>query len=362
MEKFCPRSPVPWLIRFAWAVVVGCGYWHTGTVAAATEPWSVRYEETYKLQQRESIQFRVPYSRIPVRSWRLVVESNGNILSDLHVLRLADESLLYFETYESHHAVNIPWGSGEEIAVVLTAGRHGGLYTITFLGPPAETAPVSYSYRVNRALEAYAVGNRLGAEELCRDALREDPSDGVARVMLAGFLRDRHFYDQATVLLEEAMAGDLPAEMQELAVQLSKELKQLRVPLAPEVEAALATAARQLEEGQAAAAVATCDHLLAEREQLTAEARSRALQCRGQGLHSLGRHFEAVDAYTRALTVTRSRDAQAVIYFHMAQLFVDMDNPNQAEGAFNIAIQYGLPPGLELQAAETLRQLPRQKE
>jgi tetratricopeptide (TPR) repeat protein len=299
---------------------------------------------------------QVNFDQIPVRAWRLVVDGN-QIQSDLHVLRLKNESLLYFEADESYHEVDIPWGRGEVISIVLTAGRHGGSYTVTFLGPPREAVVASYSYRVNRALEAYAVGKRIEAEELCQEALQEDPTDGAARVMLAGFLRDRHFYERAATLIAEALAQELPDDMRELALQLSEELDRLQAPLSPTVRAGLEAAENQLAAGDPAATVATCDGLLTGTEDLSTEARSLILQSRARALHQLGRHFEAVDTYTRALTVTRSREDQAVIYFYMAQLFVDMGNVTQAEGAFNIARQYGLPPGLELQAAEAVRQI-----
>jgi tetratricopeptide (TPR) repeat protein len=297
-----------------------------------------------------------------VRAWRLVVDSAGHTLSDVTVLRLRNESLLYFETDESHHDVDVPWGRNEEISVVLTAARDGGLYTVTFLGPPRQNAPASYSYKVNRALEAFATGDGVAAERLCEEALREDSQDAVARVLLAGFLRDRHFYDRAALLIEEALALDLPPDMRNLANQLSEEISRLQTPVEPAIQNELEQIESQLAAGDAAAAVATCDAILSRRESLSAEARSEILQKRGGALHALGRHFEAIDSFTQALTITRSREDQAIIYFRMAQLFLDMDNRAQAEGAFNIALQYGLPPGLEQQALEALRQLTRNRE
>jgi len=333
-----------------------------GAETAVSEPWEAWVSNTYQLGEGESLQFLVTYEQIPVRSWRLLVDSSGHTLSDVHVLRLEDETLLYFETDESHHEVDVPWGWNEEISVVLTAARDGGLYTVTFLGPPHQNAPAAYSYKVNRALEAFAAGDGEAAEQLCEDALREDSSDAVARVLLAGFLRDRHFYDRAALLIKEALALELPPDMRELAGQISDELIQLQTPMEPEIQSELDKVSRQLASGDAAAAFATCDELLSRREKLSAEARGEILQNRGWALHLLGRHFEAIDSYTRALTITRSREDQAVIYFRMAQLFLDMDNRAQAEGAFNIALQYGLPPGLELQALEALRQLTRNRE
>ncbi len=45
---------------------------------------------------------------------------------------------------------------------------------------------------------------------------------------------------------------------------------------------------------------------------------------------------------------------QAIIYFHMGVLYQQMDNLKQAEGAYTIALKYGLPVGLDLQARESL--------
>ena len=45
----------------------------------------------------------------------------------------------------------------------------------------------------------------------------------------------------------------------------------------------------------------------------------------------------------------------------MGRLFLDMENLDQAEGAFAIARRYGLPPGLDLQAAEAQDRISRQK-
>ncbi len=327
------------------------------SVCAAKEaqPWETWQETTFDLEAGESVQFRVDFAQIPVRTWRLRVEG-GDLTADLNILRLQDESLLYFETEEPVHDVTIPWGKGEEIAVAIVAGRAGGVFHVSFLGPPRQKAPAAYSYGVNRALEAYASGQRLAAQKLCEDALRADPADDVARVMLAGFLRDLHFYERAAKMIEIALAGDLPGDMKALAAQLQQELQELRAPLAAEVREGLAAADQELADGDPGAALATCDRLLADPE-LGGPARSLLLQYRGRALHELDRFFEAVDAYTQALTVTTSREEQAIIYFRMARLFLDMDNPTQAEGAFNIARQYGLPAGLELQAAEAVERI-----
>ncbi len=152
--------------------------------------WETWESESYTLQARESFQFPVAYDDIQARRWRLVVDGM-DINCDLSVLRMADESLVYFETNESLHEVSIPWGEGEELIVVVTNRNRPGAVVVSFQGPPRDQSHASYSFDVNRALEKYAAGQRLDAEKFCRDALLKDEDDVVAKVLLAGFLRDR---------------------------------------------------------------------------------------------------------------------------------------------------------------------------
>ena len=98
-----------------------------------------------------------------------------------------------------------------------------------------------------------------------------------------------------------------------------------------------------------------CDDLLAGNKKLTLASRSQVYVLRGRALEGLNRNFEAIDSYTQALSLDQSKSAQAVAYFHMAELYLKMNNLIQAEGAFTIAIKYGLPTGLEVQAREDLR-------
>jgi hypothetical protein len=318
--------------------------------------WEAWETYQYTLQVGESLHFRVDFTQIPVRNWRLVVEGD-NCLSDLHILRLKDESLLYFETDESRHEVTIPWGKGEEISAVLTASRSPGVFTVFFLGPPPESAQAAYSYRVNRALEAYTAGRLTEAERLCQEALQEDSDDGVARVLLAGFLRDRNYYEKAADLIAEALATSLPPDMRDLAIQLQEEIARMRAPLSADLREGLVAVERHLEAGDSEAALRVCEQLLARNADVSAQARSRILQQQGRALHRLGRHFEAVDTFTQALNLASSREDEALIYFRMAELFWDMGNLSQAKGAFGVARQYGLPPGLDIQAQEALRRI-----
>jgi hypothetical protein len=323
-------------------------------------PWTEWAAQSYRLQPGESVQFRVAFAEIPVRSWRLQVEGELEQRCDLQVTRVRDAASVHWRQGETRHDVTVPWGRDEELIAVLTAPA-GGVFAVRYLGPPPEAAQAAYSYEVNRALESYAAGRRLEAEGFCEAALARDSGDAVARVLLAGFLRDRHFYERATEMIEAALAGDLPPDMRDLAVTLQEELAQLQAPLPRALREGLDRVGTLLARGDAAEALGLCDALLADHESARPEALSRIQRDRGRALHALGRNFEAVDAYTRALTEARSREAEAVIYYRMGCLFLDMDNLGQAEGAFSIARKYGLPPGLDLQAAEALERIARRR-
>ena len=82
-------------------------------------------------------------------------------------------------------------------------------------------------------------------------------------------------------------------------------------------------------------------------------------QVRGRALAGLDRNFEALDAFTAALQLCRSRGDEAVIYHHMGRLYFGMDNLQQARGAYAMALQIGLPSGLDLQAREDLKTIDR---
>ncbi len=328
---------------------------------AAAAPWETWGTEAYTLEAGEAFSFRIAYDEIPVRSWKLVVDSDY-VLGDLHVLRLRDGSLLYFEKDESHHEVTVPWGEGEEISVVLTAGRRtGGVFTVKLMGPPRDAARASYSYKLNRALEAYAAGRRPEAELLCEEALRENPDEGVALVLKAGFMRDKRFYPQASALVARALQQDLPPEMKLLALDLQDELARLRRNLPEDLLARLADIDALLEKDEGAAALAAVDELAEARFPMEPGqgniARMEIQKRRGRALHRENRWFEAVDVFTVALAMAESRADQAIIYFHMGELFLDMENRRQARDAFRIAASYGLPQDENARAAAALADL-----
>lgn len=330
------------------------GLWLGAAVAPAAdgsyEVWSA---ESYTLMPRESFQLRIAYDQIQVRNWKLIVDG-GDQNCDLHVKRDRDGSLLYQQNDQQHHEVIVPWGIGEEVSIVVTNRAVKGAFVVSLLGPPRDQVHASYGYHVNRALEKFAAGQRLAAEDECRLALVADPSDGVAKVLLAGFMRDRQYLDRATALIDEALAGPLPDSMQEIAESMRQELIKLRAPLPLPVRRGVEDAENLLIAGEAQSALAVCEKLFDGELELDAHARSRLLMLQGQALDQLGRNFESVDAFTHALQLNRNKAQEGIIYFHMGRLFLKMDNLPQAQGAFTMALQNGLPSGLDLQARESL--------
>lgn len=315
------------------------------------ETWSA---ESFTLSPRESFQLRVSYDQIQVRNWRLVVDG-GDQNCDLHVKRVKDDALLYHQIDQRHHEVLVPWGEGEEVSIVVTNRNNQGAFVVSIMGPPRDQVHASYSYHVNRALDKFAAGRRLAAEEECRNALLENPDDGVAKVLLAGFLRDRQYLDRATVLIEEALASELPGNMQAIAESMHQELIKLRAPLPAPVRRGVREAEDLLISGRAQDALTVCEKLLGGELELEAGARSQLLVLQGQALDQLGRNFEAVDSFTLALQLNRNKESEGIIYFYMGRLFLKMDNLPQAQGAFTMALHNGLPSGLDVQARDSLQ-------
>jgi hypothetical protein len=318
--------------------------------------WETWSSESYTLQARESFQFPVAYDDIPARRWRLVV-NGGDTNCDLSVLRMTDESLVYFETNETLHEVSIPWGEGEELIVVITNRNRPGAVVVAFQGPPKDQAHASYSFDVNRALEKYAAGQRLEAENYCRKALLKDEDDAVAKVLLAGFLRDRNEYSQAAGIIDEALVGELNPGMREVAEGLRKELDVLRAPQSKTLIKGIERIENHLENGDGAKGLAECENLLKSEEDLKNADHGLLLMYKGRSMVLLDRHFEAIDVFTQALSFTRPFAQQAIIYFHMGALYDEMGNLIQAEGAYTVALKHGLPVGLDVKAREALASL-----
>jgi tetratricopeptide (TPR) repeat protein len=344
-----------WIRKFRTALCAGClVLLGASQVSAQDGIWERWKSESFTLVPYESFQFHVDFSEMPVRSWKLKVDG-GDMNCDVSVLRVQGEALLYYETNQQRHEVDIPWGIGEEVMVVLTCRSEKGSFTVDLLGPPKNQAQAAYSYHVNRALEAYGSGERLRAEDECRLAIDQDPSDAVAKVLLAGFLRDRNYYSRAAEIVDEALQGDLPEDMRRLAQDLREDLAELMAPLPPEIAEGCARAEDLIAADRAGEALEVCDGLLSGDLKLDSAAKSRLQMLRGQALDRLDRNFEAIDAFTQALHLAKSRKNEAVIYFHMGRLYMKMDNLQQARGAYTMALNYGLPSGLDVQARETLK-------
>ncbi len=356
------KPPSGILCKFQTGVVLGLvvGLLLASTMAQAQggvyETWS---SDSFTLAPRESFQLKVSYDQIQVRNWKLVVDG-GDQNCDVHVRRSRDGSLLYQQNDQRHHELVVPWGYGEEVSIVITNRNTKGAFVVSLLGPPRDQVHASYSYHVNRALDKFSAGQRLAAEAECRKALVENPDDGVAKVLLAGFLRDRHYFDRATGLVDEALAGELPDSMREIAESMSRELLKLRAPLPLPVRLGVEEAEGLLIAGEGAKALTVTEKLLDGELELDSGSRSRLLMLQGQALDQLGRNFESLDAFTNALQLNRNKANEGVIYFHMGRLFLKMDNLPQAEGAYTMALENGLPSGLDVQAREALQLITNQ--
>ncbi len=326
----------------------------SGVARASHGVWETWSAESFTLEARESFQLRVKYEEIQVRSWKLVVDG-GDQNCDLLVTRMGDGSLLYQLSDERHHELIVPWGEGEEVSIVVTNRRVKGAFVVSVMGPPRGEVHASYSYHVNRALEKFAGGRRLAAADECRLALLANPDDGVAKVLQAGFLRDRHDFAAAVVVIDEALAGDLPGDMRSVAVSMRDELQRLLAPLPAPVRQGVQAAEELLAAGQAQAALDRCDDLLDTAAPLEASALRQVLMIRGRALVELGQNFAALDAFTQALQLNMNRANEGLIYYHMGQLYLRMENLPQARGAFAMALQAGLPSGLEVPAREALK-------
>ncbi len=360
---FCTPAPAGDAFRAAPDVAAAEGAGGTSGTAGALggnggEPSSVLHTwgtEAYRLEAGESFQFRIEYKQIPVRRWRLLVEGD-HLRCDVSVRRERDGSLLYHGWDESRHAIEVPWGRGEVLSVAVTA-REKGVFTIRFLGPPPDAVSPSYGPEVNRALEAYAAGQRDEAERHCWRAVDEGDDAGVARVFLAGLVRDRGWPELAAALLAEALATDLPPEVATLADRLLADLGpggSAGLPAAPQQAPA---AAGLLARGEPAAALEAADRRLREGPEPDPQTYGWLLQVRGEALHALGRHYEAVDALTQALALTSWRPGQASLHYKLGELLADMDNPGQAAQAFATARALGLPAELDRRAAARLADL-----
>lgn len=247
-------------------------------------------EESYRLGPGESTTITVTFAQVPVRRWVLLVESPGSA-SHVNVRRIHDGSLVYDQRGERRHEVPVPWGQGESLSAVVTAGRQGGVFQVSVWGPPADQYLRAYSYEVNRALEAFARGEVPGARNHLQAALRQDPQDEVARVLLLGLEADQ--------VPSPVTAFDPATE--------------------PGPDDAAESARR------------------------VATARERAA-----ALREVGRRYEAVEALQGVLQAGVPASSRGSVLVDLAHVLLDLGNVAQARAAWDQAVALELDvPGLE---------------
>ncbi|MEZ4386806.1 MAG: hypothetical protein R3D98_04390 [Candidatus Krumholzibacteriia bacterium] len=277
-------------LLLAWTLIAAA----TPSAASWAPPGLVSWgEESYRLGPGESTAFAVTFAQIPVRRWVLLVEGDLDA-SHLNVRRVADGSLVFDQRAEKRHEVDVPWGVDEEISAVLTAGRRGGVYQVSVWGPPADAYLRSYSYEVNRALEAFARGDSGAARNHLLAALRDRPQDPVAGVLLAG-----------------TEAGNLPS--------------------------ALGPADLDLADGPA---------------DPSTTARVAAVRGRVAALRASGQLFAAVEALQGELSRPQAAALRVDLLTDLVQVMLDLGNVTQARRALDVAHALGLDPERWRQLAE----------
>lgn len=316
--------------------------------------WVTRHEEVFRLDPGQSLQFRVDFSDIPVRRWKLTVDGDQRTC-DLNVLNLSDGSLLYQKSRESRHSVMIPWGRGESLMVTLTAGlSSGGVFTVKFVGPPRDKARRAYGPRLNRALEAIESGDSRRAEAILHDVARGGEDSGVAALLLAGLLKQRGDLEQAAAMMQYALSQPLPDELVDVRRELARQLATVREPRPPE----LAQADSLLAAGDSLSAVAElksflADHPAPERGTAPCEAWRRLAKIQA----ARGERVAALQSYDAAVRAAPDPGMRALVTFDLARLQESLHNPVQAVAALREAQRLGLPPDLDREAAETIARL-----
>jgi len=318
--------------------------------------WVAWGTETYNLEPGESVQFRIDFDDIPLRAWILTVEGDQR-LCDLNVLRLDNAQLVYQQHAESRHHVRMPWGLGEAAAVTVTASRSvGGLFTIKFLGPPADQAERAYGYRINRVLEHLEAGRDVRAEALLRDVIRANTDEtGLAALLLAGLLKDRGEFKRAAAMLDLALSYELPAGFDEVERRLRAHLAAATRSATPELQ----TADHLLADGDHDAVIAHCERWLETlgEDEVTAWERCEALRRIGRAHQECGRQVLAIDALNNALREARESGQKALVYHRLGLLLLDMGNADQARRALAAARALGQPPDLNASTEDLLNNL-----
>ncbi len=314
--------------------------------------WTARGQETYLLRGGESVQFRVEFSQLPVRAWRLTVDGD-QLLCHVNVLRLTDGSLLYQLNNESHHEVRVPWGRDEAVAVTITADLSGGgVFTVKFLGPPPDDARQAYGYVMNRGLEALEAGENERAEALFAESVQLGEDGAAAELMLAGLAKNRGDLEAAAAHLDRALDHRLPPELADVGQELRRRLDVVRVHGSP----LLADADGMLAAGDTTGAERACRLALSE-PGATAWTCSEAQRRLGRILQGRSDLYGALAAFDQAVRDAADRGQKALGAFELARLHLALANPGQARDALQLARKLGLPGDLDREAGTLLRQL-----
>ncbi len=328
-------------------------------VCAAGVPeglWEPRASEVYNLEAGESVQLRLAFDELPVRTWILSVEG-GLRPCDLNVFRMKTGAMLHQQHDESRHRVRVPWGRGEAVTITLTANRRtGGSYTVKFLAPPAEEAPLAYGYDLNRALEAMETGRTGPAEIHLRDAAVNEPRDaGVAYLLMASLARNRNEMERAAGLLDMALAEGLPEELEHVELELRKQLARVQKRGAP----TLRDVDFFLSLGNGDEAVERITRYLEDDESrsFTDWDHCEAYRRLGHARQLMGELIPAQEAMDRALTLATDSGQKALVYHRLALLQFEAGNRDQARRALAAARDLGLPPDLDADIAPLLEAL-----
>ena len=320
--------------------------------------WVPRGTETYNLEAGESVQFRVDFDDLAVRTW--ILEVDGDLRTcDLNVLVLNDQSLLYQKNGESRHRVRVPWGRGQRVAVTLSADINmGGMFTVKFLAPPSEQAGRAFGYLVNRALEALEAGNARHAESLLHDAIKSGEDEGVALLLLAGLAKERGEPERAAGLLSQAVALPLPEDLRDVRVELEHQLAAvLNRP------AWMIDADSLIDQGKTTEVRRLLDDVLERKnEDLSAWELSELHRRAGVAAHAVDDLFVAQEHLDQALNHAGSTRQRALSLHALGLLQRDLGNPHQARQALRLARDLGLPLELDAEAAAQLAALEAQEQ
>jgi len=323
-------------------------------LAAAPAQQETYHSQKVDLAAYESQQLKVAFADAPARVWTLKVDG-GDTHVDVIVERVRAGTILYDMPYLSQHEVRVPWGTDEELLIVLTAGESGASATVSYSGPPRSAEIAVFSYGVNRAIEAYSIGQKQEAASLAQKALKDDPGDDEARVVLAQYLFDQQHYERAEAQIERALRNhDLSPTMEEHAQHLKTELSKHLAAAPKDVKNQLEKAESALDDGDAQKAFDIVQEIYVNFDEYDAGVKAQILTIRGRAQVELSHPLVAIDDYVQAVNYAGARSQQALIYFYTAQAYEALGDEGRAKGAYLSARHYGLPAGLDAEAVDAL--------